>query len=178
MAAKAWHPALYSIVTSLAAEAMATRRIIRGVLGNFLGTYTSRYSDYDGYWLFGFLVGHLGELRIDLLAPTVSQPDSPCGVAIRSAAAKFEDQLRKAGLGRSQVREAWLTIRKLAASFEGSVNGHPCRGHNLGFSVWVVTDGGKRYEREQVVFVAPHNPEMEWRSGRAAEPDATREGGI
>ncbi len=34
---------------------MATRRAINGVLGNFLGTYVSRYSDYDSYWLFGFI---------------------------------------------------------------------------------------------------------------------------
>jgi hypothetical protein len=26
----------------------ATRRVIKGVLANFLGTYASRYSDYDG----------------------------------------------------------------------------------------------------------------------------------
>jgi len=30
------------------------------VLKNFLGTYTSRYSDFQGYWLFGFLVPGLG----------------------------------------------------------------------------------------------------------------------
>ena len=56
---------------------MASRRVIKGVLGNFLGTYVSRYSDYDGYWLFGFLVGDLGELRINLLGQSVSDPDTP-----------------------------------------------------------------------------------------------------
>jgi hypothetical protein len=33
---------------------MVTPRAIRGMLRNFLGTYTSQYSDYKGYWLFGF----------------------------------------------------------------------------------------------------------------------------
>jgi hypothetical protein len=46
---------------------MKPRRIIKGVLHNFLGTYTSRYSDYDGYWLFGMLVRDVEELSIDLL---------------------------------------------------------------------------------------------------------------
>ena len=48
------------------------RRIIKGVLHNFIGTYTSRYSDYDGYWLFGMVVRDVAELRIDLLYPNVN----------------------------------------------------------------------------------------------------------
>jgi hypothetical protein len=150
---------------------MATQRAIRGVLGNFLGTYTSRYSDYEDYWLFGLLVSDLGELRIDLLAPTAGTPDSPVGSAIRSAAAKFEDQVRKARLLRSQVREAWLTIRR-DGSAGGWANGHWCAGYNVRFSAGAVMDGGRRYEREQIMFVAPHNPEIELRSRRAAQPGA------
>ncbi len=73
---------------------MATRRTMRGVLGNFLGTYTSRYSDFDGYWLFGFLVSDLGEFRIDLLAPNPGEPNTPLAVAVQLAAAKFDDQMR------------------------------------------------------------------------------------
>src|SRR4051794_17775759 len=100
---------------------MATRKVIRGVLSNFLSTYVSRYSDYDGYWLFGFLVSDLGELRIDLLVPIVGDPDTPLGAAIRSAAAKFADQAGKAGLTRSQVRDAWLAILRLPGPVGGSV---------------------------------------------------------
>ena len=165
----------------LVAEAMATQRAIRGVLGSFLGTYTSRYSDYDGYWLFGFLVADLGELRIDLLAPPASDSECPLIVAIRSAAVKFAVQMQKAGLVRSQVREAWLTIGKLSGQTVGSINGAPCAGYNVSFEAGAVMDGGRRYERESVVFVAPHNAEVELRSARAAEPGATtyrnRDGG-
>jgi hypothetical protein len=32
------------------------KRIINGVLDNFLGTFTSRYSNYSGYWVFGMMV--------------------------------------------------------------------------------------------------------------------------
>jgi len=152
---------------------MATRKVIKGVLGNFLGTYISRYSEYDGYWLFGFLVRDLEELQIDLLTPPVSKPDSQPGVDVQSAGAKFADQLRKAGLARPQVQQACLTMRKLAGSVRGSVNGHPCDGYNVAFSVAVVTDGGRRYEREQVVFVAPHNAGVEMRNAQAAAPDCT-----
>lgn len=66
---------------------MPTQRAIRGVLGNFLGTYTSRYSEHDGYWLFGLVVAELGELEVNLLA----DPDDGSGTAfhvlINSAAA-------------------------------------------------------------------------------------------
>jgi hypothetical protein len=44
-------------------------RKIRGVLHNFLATYSSRYSDYDGYWLFGVLAQESGHLQIDLVNP-------------------------------------------------------------------------------------------------------------
>lgn len=144
-----------------------TPRAIRGVLANFLGSYTSRYSDYDGYWLFGFLVNDLSELRIDLLASPTGESGNPLGLAVRFAAAKFADQVEKAGLLRSQIREGWLTIRKLSGQEASSVNGVPCAGHIVGFSAVAVMEGGQRYEREQNMFVAPHNAEVERQSMRA-----------
>ena len=149
---------------------MATQRTIRGVLGNFLGTYTSRYADYDGYWLFGYLIVDFDELRIDLMKATSEEARSPVEVAIHSAVTKFEDQVRKAGLVRSQIREAQLAIRKLAGSVVGSVNGHRCTGCNVSFSALAVMEANRRVERETIVFVAPHNAEVELRSGRAASP--------
>jgi hypothetical protein len=50
---------------------------------------------------------------------------------------------------------------------EGSVNGHRRAGYDLSFRVEALMDDGRRYEREQVVFVAPHNAEVELRSVRA-----------
>ena len=140
---------------------MVTRRVVKGVLGNFLGTYVSRHSDYDGYWLFGFLVGDLGELRIDLLGQGDSDPSTPLGAAALSAAAGCEDQWQKAGLVRAQLRDAQLTIQRLPGSVDSSVNGHSCAGFNVRFLAEAVTDDGKPYERQRVVFVAPHNPEFE-----------------
>ncbi len=76
---------------------MMRRRTINGVLHNFLGTYTSRYSDYDGYWLFGLLVGEVGELKIDLLSPTVGTTTSaPVAAVIELAVRKFREQMEKA----------------------------------------------------------------------------------
>jgi hypothetical protein len=150
---------------------MASRRVIKGVLGNFLGTYVSRYSDYEGNWLFEFLVDDLGELRINLLGQSISDPETPIGVAVAFAAAKFEEQLRKSGLTRSQVREAWLTIRKLPGVVHGTVNGRACTGANLSFLAEAVMEDGRCNARKQIVFVVPHNPNIEQRSTRVAATD-------
>lgn len=95
---------------------------MRAVLSNFLGTFTSRYSDFQGYWLFGFLIEDLVELRIDLLAPAVGEPGLPPDVAIHTAVKKFEDQLQKARLDKRRIREAWLTIRKLPERLDGTID--------------------------------------------------------
>lgn len=148
---------------------MPTQRAIRGVLGNFLGTYTSRYSEHGGYWLFGLVVEELGELEVDLLA----DPDDGSGTAfhvlINSAAVGFADQIRKARLVPGQVHEAWLTIRKQPGVVHKSVSNIPRVGHNVSFSAVAVMADGRKYEREQVVFVAPHDPVVELWSPRPAD---------
>ena len=75
---------------------MATRRAFKGVLRNFLATYTSRYSDYDGYWVFGLIEGHLDGLQIDLRGSTEALQGMPqLSEAVRIARQKFAEQLGK-----------------------------------------------------------------------------------
>ena len=147
------------------------RRTINGVLHNFLGTYTSRYSDYDGYWLFGLLVGEVGELKIDLLSPTVGTTTSvPVEAAVQLAAQKFREQMEKAGFSVSCVKEAKLDITKLPVSRRGVVNGRVCAGHDIQFVARVISDYGKTYESGVSVFVAPHDSGVESRSTRRSTP--------
>ena len=143
---------------------MATRRVIKSVLGNFLGTYTSRYSDFGGYWLFGFLVADLTELQINLLGQEVSEPASPRGVAISSAIAKFEEQREKSHLARSHIHEAWLTIQRLPGTDFGWHNKLWAAGFKVCFSASARTDDGKRYDRNCTVFVTSHDPLVEHKS--------------
>ena len=150
---------------------MKPRRIIKSVLHNFLGTYTSRYSDYDGYWPFGMLVRDVGELRIDLLCPSIDTAAPPAVVAANQLAAhKFREQIEKAGLSVLCVQEARLDITNLRDLRHGFVNGRMSAGHTVRFAARAVSDYGKTYEREVSVFVAPHNAEVETRSAR---PDRT-----
>jgi hypothetical protein len=149
---------------------MAARRVIKSVLWNFLGTYVSRYSDYGGFWLFGFLTD-IDELRFNVLGPTASDPDSPMGVATQLATEKFKQQCEKAGIAPSQICESWLAISKLPGAVRGPVNGRPSDGYNIKFTAEAVTDLGRRYKKERTVFVAPHNAAIEIRSARTQISD-------
>jgi hypothetical protein len=71
--------------------AMTSRRVILGVLHNFLGTFTSRYSDFDGYWVFGFLVESMDAVRIDLLADVESANSTPSGFIRWLAVQRFSE---------------------------------------------------------------------------------------
>jgi hypothetical protein len=146
---------------------MPSQRAMRSVLGNFLGTFTSRYSDFDGYWLFGFLLGDNGELRIDLLNPSVHGLNIAGSAAAALAVDKFDDQLKKAGFSQSQVRDAWLLIDKLPGLVSGTVNGHPCSGYRVSVSAGAAMDDGRRYEKRTILFVAPHDSAREYRSAKA-----------
>lgn len=145
---------------------MVTRRAIKGILRNFLGTYTSRYSAYNGYWLFGFLVRDVVEAEFDLLTHDTHAADKPLAVAADLARVKFKDQVRKARMDLSWIRNARVRMTRLPDATTGLINGHSCSGNNV--SVWAdaVMDNGREYESEQLVFVAPHDARVELRSAR------------
>jgi hypothetical protein len=140
---------------------------ISSVLHDFLGTYTSRYSDLDGYWLFGMLVDQPDALGIDLLhAEGRSVGATPVAFATRLAAEKFTEQIEKAGLSISRLRDARLSIVKSPVVTLGLVNGHVRPGHDVRFAAKAISQLGKTYERATSVFVAPHDPRVEQRSTR------------
>lgn len=142
---------------------MPTCNVLTGVLCGFLGTYTSRYSQFKGYWLFGFLVTNHPVLEFDLLGRIEGDSGGPLASADTRAKVAFAQQLGKAGLAIERVREARLVIERLAE--DCSVSGEQSRrGYNLRFRATVIADTGRRFEREKVVFVAPHDPRLELRS--------------
>lgn len=152
---------------------MTTRKVIKGVLNNFLGTFTSRYSEHEGYWLFGILVGSLEQpFQIDLLRPpVVASAAVPLIIAAQVAVTKLDEQVRKAGLPLSCMREAELIMTRSAGTRERSQeNGTRRECYEVRFCVRVVSDRAKTYEAEKVVFVAPHDPRKELRSARSTPP--------
>lgn len=140
---------------------MPRRRAIRGLLDNFLGTYTSRYSDYHGYWLFGFLVG-LDPLEFDLLNGGRHPRDSALAMAEHRAVSAFREQAHKAGFTPSSFRQAHITITTLPGDITSQ--NHPKRiGHHVRLVATAVSEYGRTYEAKRAIFAAPHNPRLEWR---------------
>jgi hypothetical protein len=135
------------------------------VLHNFLDTYTSRYSDYRGYWLHGQLLSDVEQCTFNLLAQL---PDSVAltDVACRVARRRFAEQLQKAGLALNMVREATLQITRSNSVVQGWHGGSIASmvdGRMVQFSVQSVMDNGRVYKDELTIFVAPHNPANERR---------------
>src|SRR6266540_4566929 len=147
---------------------MPRGRVLKGALEGFLGTYTSRYSDVDGYWLFGLLLDALGDLEVNLMEPAPSKAATPTEWAVMYARQRFLDQVGKSGLPAARIVRAQLTIKRLAGSEEGRVNGHVRSGARLEFVAEAALDTGASFDVRRDLFVAPHDPAIELRSTRAA----------
>lgn len=155
-------------ISAAGLASMTRRRIIKGLLHNLLGTLASRNSDFDGYWVFGFLVGDMDRERIDLLATRVECTDSaPTAFIKRLAAQKFAEQISKAGLPSTWIREARIELTKSPVARSGIVNGRQCSGHDVRLQAHAVSDLGRTYAATLGIFVAPHDPSVESRSARA-----------
>jgi hypothetical protein len=144
---------------------MASSHVIRSVLRNVLGTYTSRYSDFDGYWLFGFLIADLRELHVDLLDSVKDAPE-PVEAAAGLAITRFHEQVQKARLDLGRIETSSLTLERLPKVVRGFIDGHVCDGYRLRLTIVATMDTGRSYRDECVVFVAPHDPSKEQRSVR------------
>jgi hypothetical protein len=146
---------------------MPSRRLIAGALHNFLGTFTSRNSDFNGYWVCGFLAREVGPIRFELLGDhAVNLKMSPVTFAQRLAAQLFGEVIAKINLPREWIREAYLDISK-SESMRNSLAGGQVRAcFEVRFHAQVITDLGKVYGRVVSMPIAPHDPAVEWRSTR------------
>lgn len=146
---------------------MASRKALKCVVAGFLGTYVSRYTDYDGYWLFGFLDFGVDPFNFDLLCEG-AQGTSPLNVAHAIACAKFRQQVQKHRLPPSVVSEVELTIAR-TTGLQSEFAGDFVRvGQRVAVRVSVRSDLGQCFEGTANIFVAPHDPLRERRSARRA----------
>ena len=145
---------------------VAKHGVMRSVLHNFLGTYTSRHSDYRGYWVLGHLPLDLREWTLDLVGPAPDW-DAPADAARRLAILRFAQQVSKSGLATGRIREATLHVATSSEVVEGWHGNHMTEGRLVRFCARAVVDNGCVYEDEQSVFVAPHDPGKECRRAEA-----------
>lgn len=151
---------------------MKIRRQITGALCGLLDTYGSRYSDYDGYWMFGLLALEADSLSFDLLREESVAGFSPVVTdACQLARLKFREQLERAHIPAACVSEAKIVIQKVGDSRVGPVDGRMTKGHQVSLVAEAVSDLGKKYRAEKFLFVAPHDPSVEHRSVRRKEPN-------
>jgi hypothetical protein len=144
-----------------------TDRVLKGVVANFLGTYLSRYSDYQGYWVFGFLVPTLSEWHVDLLRPAADDRSS-FQAATELAVGRFREQVQKSQIDLKQVAGAELVLVRDGTGVTLEVNGKPTTGWAVLASIAVESNRGRKFGAQQRILVAPHNPAAELRSTRAA----------
>jgi hypothetical protein len=148
---------------------MPARKLMTSVLRGFLGTYLSRYSDLDGYLVFGLATDCLGGLEVDLTSEPPGPSFDPEGELRRLAIRRFNEQLAKVHLPVSVVHDARLTCRRGSAVqirlqvIPGDV---PVEGHDYVFCAQATTDLGRTYREERHVFIAPCDSEVFRRSGR------------
>jgi hypothetical protein len=147
---------------------MASRRVLRSVLRNFLGTYVSRYSDLDGHLVFGLAPETLDGLDVDLTAAEPAPSLDPVREIHRLAVRRFAEQLAKARLSRSSLRSARLRVRPLAEAREqeAATAGREPSARTYVFSVETVTDLGRSDRAELGASIAPFDPARFSRSAR------------
>ncbi|MCD2518719.1 hypothetical protein LQ564_20690 [Massilia sp. G4R7] len=93
---------------------MLTKYKLNHVAGGLMGTFISRYNDYQGYWAFGVMVRELRDggnrVHLDLLAGS-AEPAAP---AAASAARAYADYLGRAlgklGASPSDLAEAGMLV--------------------------------------------------------------------
>lgn len=142
---------------------MAKVAALQSVVTNFLRTFTSRYSEYRGYWLFGFLCGH-PRFEIDLLGDEHCHGRDPFEVARSRAVEDFLDQLACARISPSKLASARLTIRTGDEPFEQVAGGVLRHGYQMTFDVTATTQEEITYFSACAHFVAPHDPALERQS--------------
>lgn len=144
------------------------RKTIEGVMRNFLATFTSRNTDYEGYSPFGMLVPDLGEMEIDLLSPHPSiGSSSPVEAVVQIAADKFQEQCEKAGLSALALSEARLLLRKDPNPTTLLVNETHRVCHEISFALHVSSGFGKTNHLATSLWIAPHDPSLEIQNMRS-----------
>lgn len=145
---------------------MKIRRRLTGVLCGFIDAFVSRYSDYDGYWIFGLLAREGDQISFDFLHTSVNAKESPIISAAASIAkTRFHKLLQKFGIPAEFVSEGKFIMSKQDPA-RGLVNGHASDGHLYLLQAEVTSDLGKKYTAHKTIFIAPHDPSVEHRSMR------------
>ncbi|MEM7246244.1 MAG: hypothetical protein AAF533_12925 [Acidobacteriota bacterium] len=146
---------------------MTTRRAIKGVLHDFLGSFTSRNSDYRGYWLLGQLLPEPEQRELDLIGrPTGG--GGAWGFARDLALRLFQEQVLATGLGLEDVDAATLEWCRGDGVMSLSKKNPRVIGYRVRLRVRATMVGGRCFERHVTLdYVSPRDPRRDRRSTRS-----------
>jgi len=135
------------------------------VLHSLLGSFTSRYTQADGYWAFGVLFDQLTQLNTSLIGDQ-RHSNRDLAAIISRARRIFADQLQKHGVPYGNVIAADIALTQPSPdSLGGYINGHAVTGAMFLVSATATMRAGKFYACQQQLFVAPHDPTLELHTG-------------
>lgn len=139
------------------------RGAVKSSLDGFLGTFTSRYTSWRGYWLFGFVVMQLDGVSIDLLKGGHDPGPFLLSLMAVKAREKFLMQLERNGVPRDRVLEARLDIKRSDELIRWRPGGLLVdrEGYEVQFTAAATGRDGRIIERRRVVRIAPHDPRLE-----------------
>ena len=145
---------------------------MRGVLAGFVGTVSSRNSDFQGYWIFGQMAATvLLGLEVDLLerSPTTNLEKSIVAAYRFLVKQRFFEQLTRHRLPLQWVKRAELNLRRTNSVAEVVVNQAVSPAQLWELQASLTTDLGRTFSASQTLCVAVHDPGIELRSARRLE---------
>ena len=145
--------------------------MLRSAIPGFLGTFTSRHSDFDGFWLFGLVVRAGLDEDLDLMRP-IGESVTPYDKMVALARLKFREQLGKHRIPSTEITTASLRVFTTGDTRDVFVGpqGVTRVGKEMVFRAQVLCADGRTFERERRIYVAPHDAAVESRSGCRAAP--------
>lgn len=140
-------------------------RALKSVLHNFLGSFTSRYTDYNGYSFWGFVLPYLDFYEIDLLKRNKNYTENILLNEFSDLANRiFLDQLGKHRIETYEILKAKLIFTIVDSSQTIDVNGYLTNASTIKVYAEAQTGLYRIYDKTMYITVAKHNPEIEFKS--------------
>lgn len=135
--------------------------VLHGSLGRFLG----RSSEWNGYWLFGFLRFDEHPIEWPILPAARLDRSTPMHHARALASEVLVDQLRKAGRA-GDLTDATLSMTAIGDETRTLECGLVRTGQLVKVEIAATDLRKRRHARAEMLFVAPHDSAVERQSAR------------
>lgn len=134
---------------------MSRRKQFNGVCHDILGTFVSRYNDYNGYWALGQYVALLENLRKSELQLKLSDvTETPENHVIAVSKEYYRGAVLRM-MEANSMPQAWLVNATIKVSIVAP--------DKVACEIEIVSDLGRSYRSERTISVGRHDPVIELR---------------